>query len=78
MKLDYYGFYIGKIYYEYKKKYRIVEIDISGEIHYALQKKLIFGWQTICYYMREDWAVDDLNKINQRKKTKINKIIKGD
>lgn len=38
MKLDYYGFYIGKIYYEYKKKYRIVEIDISGEIHYALQK----------------------------------------
>jgi len=38
MKLDYYGFYIGKIYYEYKKKFRIVEIDISGEIHYALQK----------------------------------------
>ncbi len=78
MQLDYYGFWIEKNYYEYKKKYRVVEIDISGEIHYALQKKLIFGWQSICYYMREDWAVDDLNKINQRKKTKINKIIKGD
>lgn len=78
MQLDYYGFWIEKNYYKYNKKYRVVEIDISGKIDYALQIKKLFGWRSICYYPEEAWAIEALDMINQRKKTKINKIIKGD
>ena len=78
MILDYYGFWIEKNYYKYNKKYRVVEIDISGKIDYALQIKKLFGWRSICYYPKEAWAIEALDMINQRKQTKINKIIKGD
>jgi len=78
MQLDYYGFWIEKNYYKYNKKYRVVEIDISGKIDYALQIKKLFGWRSICYYPKEAWAIEALDMINQRKQTKINKIIKGD
>jgi len=47
-------------------------------IDYALQIKKLFGWRSICYYPKEAWAIEALDMINQRKQTKINKIIKGD
>ena len=76
MQLDYYGFWIEKNYYKYNKKYRVVEIDISGKIDYALQIKKLFGWRSICYYPKEAWAIEALDMINQRKQTKINRILK--